>query len=37
VQLDLIEQKIAGLEQMRATLRANLERHELKRKKLLNE
>jgi DNA-binding transcriptional MerR regulator len=37
VQLDLIEQKIAGLEQMRTALQGNLERHELKRKKLLNE
>ncbi len=32
-QLYLIEQKIAGLEQMRATLQANIERHEIKRKK----
>src|SRR5437764_8256744 len=35
VQIHLIEQKLAGLEQMRATLLANLERHELKRKELL--
>ena len=35
-QLQLIEQKIAGLEQMRATLQANIERHEIKRKKLLD-
>jgi DNA-binding transcriptional MerR regulator len=34
-QIHLIEQKLAGLEQMRANLLANLERHELKRKELL--
>lgn len=34
-QLQIIEQKIAGLEQMRATLEANIERHERKRKLLL--
>ena len=35
IQIQLIEQKLAGLEQMRATFLANLERHELKRKELL--
>ncbi len=35
VQIHLIEQKLAGLEQMRTTLLANLESHELKRKELL--
>ena len=34
-QIHLIEQKLAGLEQMRANLLASLERHELKRKELL--
>ena len=35
-QLHLIEQKLAGLEQMRATLLAKLERHRQKRYELLN-
>ncbi|HKV58808.1 MAG TPA: hypothetical protein VJO32_11030, partial [Ktedonobacteraceae bacterium] len=35
-QLQIIEQKMAGLEQMRAALEANIERHEQKRKKLLD-
>src|ERR1700730_9515595 len=35
IQIQLIEQKLAGLEQMRTTLLANLESHELKRKELL--
>jgi DNA-binding transcriptional MerR regulator len=35
-QLHLIEKKLAGLEQMRTTLMANLERHEQKRNELLN-
>ncbi|HEY6540997.1 MAG TPA: MerR family transcriptional regulator [Ktedonobacteraceae bacterium] len=34
-QLQLIEQKIAGLEQMRASLEANIERHERTRQQLL--
>src|SRR5579859_5356522 len=34
-QLQLIEQKIAGLEQMRASLQANIERHERTRQQLL--
>ena len=34
-QIHVIEQKLAGLEQMRDNLLANLERHELKRKELL--
>jgi MerR family transcriptional regulator, repressor of the yfmOP operon len=33
-QLQMIEQKMAGLEQMRATLEANIERHEQKRRQL---
>src|SRR5437762_9177870 len=37
VQIHLIEQKLAGLEQMRATLLANLERHELKRIEVLDQ
>jgi MerR family transcriptional regulator, repressor of the yfmOP operon len=36
-QLHLIEQKLSGLEQMRATLLAKLERHQSARKELLNE
>ncbi len=35
-QLHLIEQKLAGLKQMRASLLAQLERHEQTRNKLLN-
>lgn len=35
-QLHLIEQKIAGLEQMRTTLQATIERHERIRKQLLD-
>jgi len=35
-QLQMIEQKIAGLEQMRAMLQANIERHEIKRRQLLD-
>lgn len=35
-QLQLIEQKIAGLEQMRALLQANIERHERSRQQLLD-
>jgi DNA-binding transcriptional MerR regulator len=35
-QLHLIEKKLAGLEQMRTKLIANLERHEQKRNELLN-
>ena len=35
-QLQLIEQKIAGLEQMRASLQANIERHRQKRQQLLD-
>lgn len=35
-QLQLIEQKIAGLEQMRALLQANIERHARTRQQLLN-
>ena len=35
-QLQLIEQKIAGLEQMRASLQANIERHERTRQLLLD-
>jgi len=35
-QLQLIEQKIAGLEQMRASLQANIERHERTRQQLLD-
>lgn len=34
-QLHLIEQKIAGLEQMRASLQANIDRHERVRQQLL--
>jgi MerR family transcriptional regulator, repressor of the yfmOP operon len=34
-QLHLIEKKLAGLEQMRTTLLANLERHEQKRNELI--
>jgi MerR family transcriptional regulator, repressor of the yfmOP operon len=36
-QLHLIEQKMAGLEQMRAALLATLERHQRRRTELLNE
>ena len=36
-QLHLIEQKIAGLEQMRTTLQAKIERHKQSRKTLLNQ
>jgi DNA-binding transcriptional MerR regulator len=36
-QLHLIEQKLSGLEQMRATLQAKLERHQRTRKELLEE
>ncbi len=36
-QLHLIEQKLAGLEQMRASLQAKLEHHKGTRKELLNE
>ena len=35
-QLHLIEQKIAGLEQMRTSLQTNIERHEIKRRQLLD-
>src|SRR5579872_5873653 len=35
-QLQMIEQKMAGLEQMRATLESNIERHEHKRQQLLD-
>ena len=35
-QLQLIEQKIAGLEQMRASLEASIERHERSRQQLSN-
>lgn len=35
-QLQIIEQKMAGLEQMRAALEANIERHERRRKQLLD-
>jgi MerR family transcriptional regulator, repressor of the yfmOP operon len=35
-QLQMIEQKIAGLEQMRSTLQATIERHEQIRKQLLD-
>ena len=35
-QLHLIEKKLAGLEQMRTTLMANLERHEQKRNELIH-
>ena len=35
-QLQLIEQKIAGLEQMRTSLEANIERHERTRQQLLD-
>ena len=34
-QLQMIEQKMAGLEQMRSLLEANIERHERKRQQLL--
>jgi chromosome segregation ATPase len=33
-QLQMIEQKVAGLEQMRATLQATIERHERTRQQL---
>jgi len=36
-QLHLIEQKLAGLEQMRAALLTKLERHEHRRRELLND
>ena len=35
-QLQMIEQKMAGLEQMRSLLEANIERHERKRQQLLD-
>lgn len=35
-QLQIIEQKMAGLEQMRTALEANIERHERRRKQLLD-
>ena len=35
-QMDVIEKKLAGLEQMKATLKAKLERHEHMRNELLN-
>ena len=36
-QLELIEQKLSGLEQMRGTLLAKLERHHIKRQNLLTD